>query len=216
MQNYHIAKIKEHPELIRQASWWFHSKWGIPQEAHFESMQESIPSKKAVPQWYVVLDKKDIIGGIGVIENDFHNRKDLSPNVCAVYAEERYRKQGIARCYKKITPRQMARLRDLNQRCSDSKDMFQHWENVTAFHLQLMICSQNQYAYLELQRAMAVLRRAYAQFYWDRWDTTSPPMDTKNHQKILDYLEAAALLAMARCTMVTSSVSPLRAETTGR
>ncbi len=96
----------------------------------------------------------------------------------------------LRRCYKKITPRQMARLRDLNQRCSDSKDMFQHWENVTAFHLQLMICSQNQYAYLELQRAMAVLRRAYAQFYWDRWDTTSPPMDTKNHQKILDYLEA--------------------------
>lgn len=96
----------------------------------------------------------------------------------------------LRRCYKKITPRQMARLRDLNQRCSDSKDMFQHWENVTAFHLQLMICSQNQYAYLELQRAMAVLRRAYAQFYWDRWDATSPPMDTKNHQKILDYLEA--------------------------
>ena len=96
----------------------------------------------------------------------------------------------LRRCYKKITPRQMARLRDLNQRCSDSKDMFQHWENVTAFHLQLMICSQNQYAYLELQRAMAVLRRAYAQFYWDRWDTTSPPMVTKNHQKILDYLEA--------------------------
>ena len=32
----------------------------------------------------------------GVIENDFHNRKDLSPNVCAVYTEEEYRKQGIA------------------------------------------------------------------------------------------------------------------------
>ena len=96
MQNYHIAKIKEHPELMRQASWWFHSKWGIPQEAYFESMQESLSNRKTVPQWYVVLDEKDIIGGIGVIENDFHNRKDLSPNVCAIYVEERYRKQGIA------------------------------------------------------------------------------------------------------------------------
>ena len=37
-----------------------------------------------------------IIGGIGVIENDFHNRKDLTPNVCAVYVEENYRCQGIA------------------------------------------------------------------------------------------------------------------------
>ena len=37
-----------------------------------------------------------IIGGLGVIENDFHNRKDLSPNVCAVYVEDEYRCQGIA------------------------------------------------------------------------------------------------------------------------
>ena len=33
---------------------------------------------------------------MGVIENDFHNRKDLSPNVCAVYTEEKYRAKGIA------------------------------------------------------------------------------------------------------------------------
>ena len=39
---------------------------------------------------------QQIIGGIGVIENDFHNRKDLTPNVCAVYVEENYRCQGIA------------------------------------------------------------------------------------------------------------------------
>jgi len=33
---------------------------------------------------------------VGVIENDFHNRKDLKPNICAVYTEKNYRKQGIA------------------------------------------------------------------------------------------------------------------------
>ena len=38
-----------------------------------------------------------IFGGIGVIENDFHDRKDLSPNVCAVYTEPDCRGQGIAR-----------------------------------------------------------------------------------------------------------------------
>ena len=37
-----------------------------------------------------------IIGGMGVIENDFHDRKDLAPNVCAVYTEEAFRSQGIA------------------------------------------------------------------------------------------------------------------------
>ena len=46
--------------------------------------------------WYLCLEKNRIIGGLGVIENDFHNRKDLTPNVCAVYTEEEYRCQGIA------------------------------------------------------------------------------------------------------------------------
>ena len=46
--------------------------------------------------WYLCLDGDKIIGGMGVIENDFHERKDLSPNVCAVYTDEAYRKQGIA------------------------------------------------------------------------------------------------------------------------
>ena len=43
-----------------------------------------------------MLDGEKIIAGLGVIENDFHNRKDLSPNVCAVYVEPQYRSQGIA------------------------------------------------------------------------------------------------------------------------
>ncbi len=42
------------------------------------------------------MNEKEIIAGIGVIENDFHNRKDLAPNVCAVYVEEAYRNRGIA------------------------------------------------------------------------------------------------------------------------
>ncbi len=36
------------------------------------------------------------MGGNGVIENDFHERKDLHPNICAVYTEEGYRGRGIA------------------------------------------------------------------------------------------------------------------------
>ena len=42
------------------------------------------------------MNKDEIIGGLGIIENDFHNRKDLTPNICALYVEEEYRSQGIA------------------------------------------------------------------------------------------------------------------------
>ena len=37
-----------------------------------------------------------IVAGLGVIENDFHERKDLYPNICAVYTEESQRNKGIA------------------------------------------------------------------------------------------------------------------------
>ena len=46
--------------------------------------------------WYLCLYRGRIVGGMGVIENDFHDRKDLSPNVCAVYTEEGFRNQKIA------------------------------------------------------------------------------------------------------------------------
>ena len=46
--------------------------------------------------WYLCLDGKAIVGGLGVIENDFHDRPDLTPNICAVYTEETHRRQGIA------------------------------------------------------------------------------------------------------------------------
>lgn len=96
MDNPLILKISEHPHLAETAANWFHAKWGIPLEAYAESINDCIQKKSAVPQWYLVLEKGNIIGGCGVIENDFHNRKDLTPNICAVYVEEAYRCQGIA------------------------------------------------------------------------------------------------------------------------
>lgn len=92
---YPIISLGRHPERIEEAALWFQSKWGISEEIYEESMRKCV-GKNAVPQWYIVLDRDKIVAGIGVIENDFHVRKDLTPNVCAVYVEEAYRKRGIA------------------------------------------------------------------------------------------------------------------------
>ena len=94
--DYKIIRISERPELKEQAAQWFHEKWQIPMEAYEESMEQCMTKKEAVPQWYVAVEDERIIGGMGVIENDFHDRKDLSPNVCAVYVEEDHRCRGIA------------------------------------------------------------------------------------------------------------------------
>ena len=72
------------------------SKWKVPLEEYEKSMEKSLTGEAAVPQWYLTIRGKEIIGGLGVIENDFHDRKDLAPNVCAVYVEEPYRRRGIA------------------------------------------------------------------------------------------------------------------------
>ena len=48
------------------------------------------------PKWYIATDGERIIAGAGVIANDFHDRKDLTPNVCALYVEPELRRRGIA------------------------------------------------------------------------------------------------------------------------
>ena len=96
MQSERVVCLRDHPELADAAAKWFHQKWGVPQEAYAQSISECLQKNTAVPQWYLVMNGKEIIAGIGVIENDFHNRKDLAPNVCAVYVEEAYRNRGIA------------------------------------------------------------------------------------------------------------------------
>ncbi len=94
--NYEIIRLTDKPEIKEQAAQWFHEKWGIPLEAYIESMEDCLIKGNAVPQWYVAIDRGRIIGGLGVIENDFHNRKDLAPNVCAVYTEQDMRCNGVA------------------------------------------------------------------------------------------------------------------------
>lgn len=93
---YEIVRLTDRPEMKEQAAWWFHKKWNIPLEAYMESMEDCLKGMKPVPQWYMALEGERIIGGLGVIENDFHDRKDLAPNICAVYTEEDRRGNGIA------------------------------------------------------------------------------------------------------------------------
>lgn len=95
MNNLKFIALRDMPEIKDKAALWFNSKWGVPKEAYLECM-EAYLEKRTEYGWYLCLDGEAIVGGMGVIENDFHDRKDLSPNVCAVYTEEDYRRLGIA------------------------------------------------------------------------------------------------------------------------
>ena len=95
MSTYQYITLREKPSYMHTAAQWFHSKWRIPTEAYLTCM-EAYLQKETEYGWYLCLDSDQIVGGLGVIENDFHERKDLTPNICAVYTEEKHRNQGIA------------------------------------------------------------------------------------------------------------------------
>ena len=91
-----MIKLRTQPQWKDLAASWFHAKWGIPREAYEESMAACLAGNAPIPQWYLAVEGEHILGGLGVIENDFHDRPDLTPNVCAVYVEEDARGRGIA------------------------------------------------------------------------------------------------------------------------
>ena len=74
--NYKIINVKDHKEYKEKAASFFASKWGIEESEYLKSIEESFTST-TYPMWYLAIEKGTIIGGVGVIENDFHERKDL-------------------------------------------------------------------------------------------------------------------------------------------
>lgn len=95
MNELKIIDLRDIPEMKEKAAEWFCSKWRVPKEAYLKCMNDYLGGATEYG-WFLCLDGDKIVGGLGVIENDFHDRKDLTPNVCAVYTEKEYRCRGIA------------------------------------------------------------------------------------------------------------------------
>ena len=95
MDSITYISLREKPELKETAAEWFHNNWGVPKEAYLKCMDDYLNADTEYG-WYLCLDGDRIVAGLGVIENDFHDRKDLKPNVCAVWTDEGYRNMGIA------------------------------------------------------------------------------------------------------------------------
>ena len=110
MHSFTLIKLRENPAYAVRAARWFHEKWGIPLSAYEESIAACMNGGAPVPQWYIFVQDGAICAGAGVIENDFHDRKDLAPNVCAVYVEPAQRGHGTARALLNAVCADMAAL----------------------------------------------------------------------------------------------------------
>lgn len=93
---YEIISVNDRPDLLEAAAQWFSHRWHIPLEAYLDSMNEGLAAPDGIPKWYIVPAEDGIIGGCGIIANDFHDRPDLTPNLCALWVDEPFRCRGIA------------------------------------------------------------------------------------------------------------------------
>jgi GNAT superfamily N-acetyltransferase len=90
-----IVCIREHPEYLDTAVEYFSSRWKIARELYYESISDSIYTERHVPRWYLMLRGEEILGGYGLIENDFMKGTDLCPWLCALYIEPSERGYGF-------------------------------------------------------------------------------------------------------------------------
>ena len=93
-----MVSLAARPDLGDRAARWFSAHWGVPEAEYWASIQASLAQGPGVPQWYVTLSPAgEIVAGVGLIPQDFHDRPDLTPNLCALFVEEAWRGQGLAR-----------------------------------------------------------------------------------------------------------------------
>lgn len=72
---------------------------------------------------------------------------------------------------------------------TDDQEVWDAWNNNSKFHLRLIALSGNRYCYDQLKRSLSILKRAYAQFYWDQWRRMRFHFDSTHHLQITDALK---------------------------
>ena len=86
-----IISLRRHPEQLNRFLDFFIRHWHND-VIYRNCMTACLDSDSPLPHWYLLMNKdNEIIGGAGLITNDFISRMDLWPWLCALYVEEPYR-----------------------------------------------------------------------------------------------------------------------------
>ena len=95
-QHHTILSVREYPGYADYAIDWFASKWSIDRKEYEASVSDCIYKNESLPRWYIMLNENaEIIGGCGLIQNDFVDRVDLFPYLCALFVEKQYRGNAL-------------------------------------------------------------------------------------------------------------------------
>jgi len=93
-----IISVRAEPSCAEAAIGYFQKRWGaaVTNAVYSDCISHSLTTSRPLPNWYLLLNCGEIVGGAGLITNDFISRMDLWPWLCALYVEEDFRHQGNA------------------------------------------------------------------------------------------------------------------------
>ena len=95
MGNFIIHSLREHPEELERFISYFSANWGNP-EIYRDCMTSALTAAGPLPQWYLAFSPDHtVIGGAGLIPNDFISRMDLTPWLCALRIEPSFRGYSV-------------------------------------------------------------------------------------------------------------------------
>ncbi len=90
-----IISLRNNPEKLKLFCSSFSNFWGKP-EIYQDCMANALTASAPLPQWFLMLDRDEVLGGCGLITNDFISRMDLYPWLCALFVNEKFRHQGLS------------------------------------------------------------------------------------------------------------------------
>ena len=90
-----IIGVRENPDFIDRAADYFNAKWKIDRKLYHESMTCCIATENPYPRWYLMLNNGRIVGGCGIIEDDFMVSNEFSPWLCGLYVEKEERGKSL-------------------------------------------------------------------------------------------------------------------------
>ena len=123
-----IVNIRENPAYLEQAIAYIQSKWGNRRnkKVYEDCITNSIGAKSPLPIWYLLMDSGSIIGCAGLITNDFISRMDLSPWLCALFIEKKYRGQNLGSLFLSQAKEDVAQMGlDQLYLCTDHKGYYE-------------------------------------------------------------------------------------------
>ena len=98
--NTKIISVRDCPEKKQLFIDYFIKCWASEKtkNIYIDCIDHCINTESLLPQWYLLIDKSEtIVGGVGLVTNDFISRMDLFPWLCALHVEEQSRNNGYGR-----------------------------------------------------------------------------------------------------------------------